>query len=285
MARSGGRLPPQPSLAPAPSPSTLALLAPAPPPPTFTPRPYQAGGLFGVFDGHGRLGETVAQYVIDTLPAVLAAHPLIHSQPGTALEDAFQSVDKRLASHCDAGVSGTTAVVALVRGNRMWLANAGDSRAILCRQKHTSSGKSMSYGPVDLTTDHKPDSPDEKRRILQMGGHVTPAGANGAPARVWHKLRGLAMSRSIGDHNAASVGVISKPEITEHEIGDDDVALVLISDGVSAPQQGQSAAPNWSCPSSNRPCPSSPPPPLPPRGAPASTARGWEGPSHYGSTR
>ena len=210
---------------------------------------------------------------------MLAAHPLVHSQPGTALEDAFQSVDKRLASHCDAGVSGTTAVVALVRGNRMWLANAGDSRAILCRQKHTSSGKSMSYGPVDLTTDHKPDSPDEKQRILQMGGHVTPAGANGAPARVWHKLRGLAMSRSIGDHNAASVGVISKPEITEHEIGDDDVALVLISDGVSAPQQGQSAAPNWPCPSSNRPCPSSPPPPLPPRGAPASTARAGRAPA------
>ena len=58
------------------------------------------------------------------------------------------------------------------------------------------------------------------------------------------------MSRSIGDHNAANVGVISKPEITEHEIGDDDVALVLISDGVSVPQQGQSAAPNWPCPSS-----------------------------------
>ena len=64
------------------------------------------------------------------------------------------------------------------------------------------------------------------QRIQRMGGHVTPAGANGSPARVWHKLRGLAMSRSIGDHNAASVGVISKPDITEHTISDDDVALV-----------------------------------------------------------
>jgi serine/threonine protein phosphatase PrpC len=193
----------------------------------------KAGGLFGVFDGHGRFGETVSQFVIDTLPTVLAAHPLVHSQPGTALEDAFQSVDKQLASHCDAGVSGTTAVAALVRGNRMWLANAGDSRAILVRQKQMGGGKGLSYGPIDLTIDHKPDTPDEMRRILEMGGHVTPSGANGSPARVWHKLRGLAMSRSIGDHNAASVGVISKPEITQHEICDDDVALVLISDGVS----------------------------------------------------
>ena len=209
-----------------------------------------------MFDGHGRIGETVAQFVIDTLPTVLAAHPLVHSQPGTALEDAFQSVDKQLASHCDAGVSGTTAVAALVRGNRMWLANAGDSRAILVRQRQTAGGKGMTYAPVDLTIDHKPDTPDEMRRITQAGGHVTPAGANGAPARVWHKLRGLAMSRSIGDHNAASVGVISKPEITEHEVGDDDVALVIVSDGVTVQQQGQSgplAAPQLgSCASSGR---------------------------------
>ena len=40
------------------------------------------------------------------------------------------------------------------------------------------------------------------------------------------------MARSIGDHNAATVGVIAKPEVTEHEITDDDVALVIASDGV-----------------------------------------------------
>ena len=70
------------------------------------------------------------------------------------------------------------------------------------------------------------------QRILSMGGHVTPAGANGSPSRVWHNLRGLAMARSIGDHNAATVGVIAAPEITEYDITDDDVALIIASDGV-----------------------------------------------------
>ena len=65
-----------------------------------------------------------------------------------------------------------------------------------------------------------------------MGGHVSPAGAHGAPSRVWHNLRGLAMARSIGDHHAAAVGVIASPEVTEYRITDDDVALVLASDGV-----------------------------------------------------
>ena len=49
-------------------------------------------------------------------------------------------------------VSGTTAVAALVRGNHMWLANAGDSRAILIRQtKRGSSSKGTTYLPVRLS--------------------------------------------------------------------------------------------------------------------------------------
>ena len=190
----------------------------------------QATGLFGVFDGHGRIGEQVSQYVIDTLPKVLAEHPSVSTNPAAALEESFENVDHTLANHCDAGVSGTTAVAALIRGNHMWLANSGDSRAIIARQKGGSKG--TSYKPIDLTVDQKPDTPAEMQRILSMGGHVTPAGANGSPSRVWYNLRGLAMARSIGDHNAATVGVIAKPEVTEHEITDDDVALVIASDGV-----------------------------------------------------
>ena len=35
----------------------------------------------GVFDGHGKVGEQVSQYVIDTLPEVLEAHPSIFKDP------------------------------------------------------------------------------------------------------------------------------------------------------------------------------------------------------------
>ena len=188
-------------------------------------------GLFGVFDGHGRIGEVVSQYVIDTLPGVLEKHASFEAAPGKALSEAFVDVDTTLASHCDAGVSGTTAVAALIRGNHLWLANSGDSRAIVARQRD-GKGKTGAFKAIDLTVDQKPDTPAEMQRILSMGGHVTPAGANGSPSRVWHNLRGLAMARSIGDHNAATVGVIAAPEITEYDITDDDVALIVASDGV-----------------------------------------------------
>lgn len=54
------------------------------------------------------------------------------------------------------------------------------------------------------------------------------------PLRVWLKNEdtpGLAMTRSIGDHVAKSVGVIATPDVTAHEVTDYS-ALVIGSDGL-----------------------------------------------------
>lgn len=55
------------------------------------------------------------------------------------------------------------------------------------------------------------------------------------PARVWLAdvdVPGLAMSRSLGDDVSHTVGVISTPEIIEHEIQDNDIFCIWASDGV-----------------------------------------------------
>ena len=57
----------------------------------------------------------------------------------------------------------------------------------------------------------------------------------GGPKRVWLKskpLPGLAMTRSIGDMIAQSIGVIAKPEITRFELSVRDKVLVVASDGL-----------------------------------------------------
>jgi len=185
-------------------------------------------GLFGVYDGHGRIGEKVSEFVLQHLPNSLKAKACLDSDPGQALSEAYIEVDTNLAKEIDASVSGTTAVTCLIKEGHLWIANSGDSRAIVVR----NAGPNGQLKAIDLTIDHKPDSPGEMKRILQMGGHVTPAGANGSPSRVWHNLRGLAMARSIGDHAAATVGVIAEPEITEYDLVDDDFAIVIASDGV-----------------------------------------------------
>ncbi|XP_069461562.1 protein phosphatase 1G isoform X1 [Ambystoma mexicanum] len=77
--------------------------------------------------------------------------------------------------------SGTTAVVALIRGKQLIVANAGDSRCVV-----SEGGKA-----VDMSYDHKPEDELELARIKNAGGKVTMDGrVNG----------GLNLSRAIGDH-------------------------------------------------------------------------------------
>ena len=126
-------------------------------------------GLFGVYDGHGRAGEKVSEFVIQNLPPCLEAkRDTLWSDPGEALTSAYITVDTDLAKACDASVSGTTAVTVLIKDRHLWLANSGDSRAVMLRSCATG------LQAIDLTIDHKPDSVDEMKRILSMGGHVTP---------------------------------------------------------------------------------------------------------------
>ena len=92
---------------------------------------------------------------------------------------------------------------------------------------------------TSLSIDHKPDRADEHERIMNTNGRVDPfREENGdpvGPARVWLKTQnipGLAMSRSIGDLVAASVGVIPEPEFFEIVLNESDKFLVIASDGV-----------------------------------------------------
>ncbi|XP_003739466.1 probable protein phosphatase 2C 60 [Galendromus occidentalis] len=105
-------------------------------------------------------------------------------------EDDDEEDDDEIASNEDVEVfdsdvpgsgSGSTAVVALLKGNLLTVANAGDSRAIICR-----NGKA-----IDMSVDHKPEDAAERMRIERAGGKIT------ADGRV---NRGLNLSRAIGDH-------------------------------------------------------------------------------------
>ncbi|GKY91269.1 hypothetical protein MPSEU_000099400 [Mayamaea pseudoterrestris] len=89
--------------------------------------------------------------------------------------------------------AGATAVVTVMLGNQLTVANAGDSRAILCR-----SGEAYA-----LTMDHKPMQDRELTRIRNAGGFVNNFGrVNG----------NLNLSRSIGDLKYKQVPGLSPAE-------------------------------------------------------------------------
>jgi serine/threonine protein phosphatase PrpC len=88
----------------------------------------------------------------------------------------------------------------------------------------------------DLSIDHKPDDPEEQRRIEAAGGFVAPPADVGLSARVYLDPNftriGLAMSRSIGDYAVKTVGVIPEPENFTYDVQENYRFMILASDGV-----------------------------------------------------
>lgn len=196
----------------------------------------QTSHLLLVCDGHGDWGHSISARIVDSLPKLLTeALNKCEGQrfDGTigALRDACLGANEDLrqsGSTCRA--SGSTCVAVLIQRNRLLCANVGDSRAVLGRI--TPAG----CVPYSLSHDHKPDDPMERMRIEQAGGRVAseskqPYGS----LRVWfpdEEGPGLAMSRAFGDFDAQEIGIVGTPDITLTPRTDQDLCVVVASDGV-----------------------------------------------------
>ena len=99
------------------------------------------------------------------------------------LQDCFVQINKEVEDNVpNCLFSGTTCSIVLTRGPQIISSNLGDSRAIIVDKDGATK---------QLSRDHKPDCPDEKKRILENGGRVRPllnqqmGGIEVGPARVW----------------------------------------------------------------------------------------------------
>lgn len=198
--------------------------------------------VVGVFDGHGEAGDLVSHYFSDRLAAKLVSNSKFKDDKAkdkdlaSAMADEIDRLEKSLLSDVsiDTEFSGTTAVVSMIRGKQLISCNIGDSRCIIGRKE----GSSNKLKAVPVTDDHKPDRPDEQKRIIAKGGRVFAVeyedGTDGPP-RVWlghMDIPGLAMARSLGDTVAHTAGVISEPEITVTELTPNDKVAIWASDGL-----------------------------------------------------
>ncbi|KAG2274201.1 hypothetical protein Bca52824_056756 [Brassica carinata] len=169
-------------------------------------------GLFGVFDGHG--GARAAEYVKRHLFSNLITHPKFISDTKSAITDAYNHTDSELLKSEDSHNrdAGSTASTAILLGDRLLVANVGDSRAVISR-----AGTAIA-----VSRDHKPDQSDERERIENAGGFVMWAGKVGGV---------LAVSRAFGDRLLKQY-VVADPEIREEKIDDSLEFLILASDGL-----------------------------------------------------
>jgi serine/threonine protein phosphatase PrpC len=167
-------------------------------------------GLYvAVYDGHG--GARVADRAAAELHVAVARARQAGLDPGGALRQAFAELE---AVTGDADCGSTVAAL-LLTGAALTTAHVGDSRVMRV-------GRARSEG---LTRDHRIEAPDELARVLRMGARLD-------PPYVVRGDHGLMMTRSLGDRWFRPVGVIAEPEIGQHAIGQDDLALVAATDGV-----------------------------------------------------
>jgi serine/threonine protein phosphatase PrpC len=177
--------------------------------------------FFAVFDGHG--GPEVSSYLKthmkEAVKELLNKHTAEHGSQiciPTVLHEAFDKIVDDIP-YIIAVQTGSTAVVVLIKDNDIWVANCGDSRAII------NEGEKA----VPLTSDHKPNRTDEYFRITRSGGQVTQSSVQDVP-----RVNGvLAVSRSIGDFALAPF-VSWMPEITQYTFTEKNNYIVLATDGV-----------------------------------------------------
>lgn len=170
--------------------------------------------LFAVFDGH--CGDAASKFAeqhfvqfLDKSPEWL--HYLATKSPihlNHALTHCFLQIDDAMRNDPSIERSGCTAVVVLVTPTLIVCANAGDSRAVLCR-----SGEA-----VALSHDHKPDNPDETARIVANGGYVRDNRVNGV----------LAVSRAFGDFELKPL-VSCVPDFEIHQRNQDVNDFIIVA--------------------------------------------------------
>lgn len=139
-----------------------------------------SAAFFAVYDGHG--GSKIAEYAGKHLHKfVTKQEPYREGNIEEAMKQAFLEIDQVMLDEDELRreESGSTAIVVLIKEDRVYCANAGDSRAVAC-----VGGRAEA-----LSKDHKPSNLIEYQRITAAGGWVDSDRVNG----------NLALSRALGD--------------------------------------------------------------------------------------
>ena len=177
---------------------------------------------FGLFDGHS--GKEVGIYLMENLHKILSQELKNNNVENSenmqnAIKNTFEKIDKEINSQNFKNETGSTGTVLLLyrdnnskTGKSLICANVGDSKAYLINKKEMKI----------ITKDHKCCDANEVKRIRDTGGIVFRERVFGT----------LMLTRSFGDKEMKKYGVLSTPDIFCHNIEDDDLFVIIASDGV-----------------------------------------------------
>ena len=165
--------------------------------------------LFGIFDGHG--GTDVVKFVKNRLPQLIKIYLNDLFPVEIAFKNAFKKVDEEL-KFFDSEYIGTTATLILIKDNKIYCANVGDTKAYIIYDKTYKQ----------ISNDHKCTNEDERKRITEIGGKI-----------IKNRVMGqLILTRTLGDLYVKQFGVINTPDINVYDINETINYIIIASDGV-----------------------------------------------------
>ena len=207
-------------------------------PPERTAEVWPRCSFFGVYDGHG--GAACADFLRDNLHQFVTRNEHFPGNPKEALIQGFARAESMFFEYSKTqsprDKSGSCAVVVLIVGDICYVANLGDSRAVM-----SGEGGGKVY---PLSKDHKPNDVAERQRIEKAGGRIYQSSAQIGPNQQilgpYRILPGrLSVCRSFGDFEAKVVEyggnpevLIANPEIRAFKIHSEYDFILMASDGI-----------------------------------------------------
>ena len=192
--------------------------------------------FFAVYDGHG--GNGCSLYLKNNLHKNITEFSTKGIKTAIEItENTFLS-SKAIDYNYDLlDTSGSCGVILLIKKNKCIIANIGDSRLVMFKNKRV----------VFSTSDHKPNTYIEKHRIESQGGSVyqttaaIPIYQNGKLIEIpWRVCPGgLSVSRTFGDIESKDERfggkkgvVVALPDISEFELNGEYNFIVIGCDGI-----------------------------------------------------
>ena len=123
--------------------------------------------LFSIYDGHG--GHKCSEYLKTYLHHYIFDSEFFPQNPIKAIEQGFKNCENNFLNsiHLQKQIldsSGSCAIIVLIINDSCYIINLGDSRALYS----FDDGQKF----FQLSRDHKPNDPVEKRRIYKEGGSI-----------------------------------------------------------------------------------------------------------------
>jgi serine/threonine protein phosphatase PrpC len=194
----------------------------------------QGAVCLGVLDGHG--GKEVAAFAAGHLARSIAGK-LSSNTVETVLKDSFLEVDEALRTgevqaqlgnslgdgttgEVIANEQGCAALISLLMGSDVYIANAGDCRCVM----------GVNGQAIQLTTDHKPILPLERERIVAAGSTVVDGRVND----ILDLSRGLGdlVFKGNADISAEAQAITALPDVIKVKITPNTDFMVMATDGV-----------------------------------------------------